>query len=515
MIRGLLGLLGVTIAAVAAEFNAQVTAIALGDVSGGLGLSHDSATWFTTLYTATEVVGMAISPWLLVTFTLRHHMLFVLLLNATSSALIPYCHDETALYMLRMMQGFSGGLTIPLLMATALRVLSPPIRLYGLAIYALTATFTPALGPAMAGLWTDLVGWQFVFLESLPICAIAAVLVWYGITQDAPDYGRIRGFDWRGFLLIAAGFGSLSVMLQQGDRLDWFDSPMICVLGMVAAVCIPMLLINEWFHPVPLMKLQLLGRRNLAFGAVTLLTFVVIGQSGSALPTDFLAQVQHFRPEQSYTITAVIALAQFAMLPLLAFVLDFRQVDARVVNFLGLALILASCIGCSFVNIRWQRDQFYVWQALQAIGQPMVVMSLLMLATNAVKGPQEAPFASALVNTPRAIAEAAGTWLLQLIDRWRGHLHSERLVDQIGRNRFRLIQANPLLPGHPPPLRPDGLPRAPGSLHAFAEQVAQQTRILTLSDAYVVFACITAALMLVVLILPERTLPPRLQFAKK
>jgi DHA2 family multidrug resistance protein len=175
--RPLIGLLGVVVAAISSEFNDQVSSIALPDTAGGLGFSHDTGTWFGSLYVTAEIVGMAISPWLLVTFTLRHFTLLVILLNAISSVLIPFSPDQPALLALRVAQGLSGGLTIPLLMTAALRVLDPPIRLYGLSVYAVTATFAPAVAATVAAAWTDLVGWQFVFLESVPLCAVAAVLV--------------------------------------------------------------------------------------------------------------------------------------------------------------------------------------------------------------------------------------------------------------------------------------------------------------------------------------------------
>ena len=513
--KPLVGLLGVIVAAISAEFNDQVASIAIADISGGLGLSHDPGTWFGSLYISAEVFGMAMAPWLLVTFTLRHFTLFAILLNAVSSILLPFCSDEPALYALRIAQGLSGGLTIPLLMTTALRVLDPPIRLYGLAVYSVTATFTPAIATTVAALWTDLVGWQFVFLQSVPLCAVASVMVWYGVPQDEPHYDRFRRFDWRGALLVLVGLGSFTTMLQQGDRLDWFNSPSICVLALISVIAIPLFLTNEWFHQLPLIKLQLLARRNMAYGLIALFTFLLVGQSSSVLPNLFLQQVQGFRPEQLYPLTLAIALAQLLMLPALAWLLDHQAVDARVVSFIGLALILAACLGASFITGDWFVQSLWIWQALQAVGQPMVVMPLLLFSTNSVRGPEEAPFASALVNTPRAISEAVGVWLLQLIQRWRGGLHYNRIADQVGQERFNLIQAPAIEPRFLPPLLPDGQPRAPHALAAFADSVQQQAMILTISDAFLIFAALTAALMLVVLVLPERTLPPRLQFAKK
>src|ERR1700721_2795355 len=135
------------------EFNDQVTSIALTDVSGALGISHDSATWIESLYVSAEIVGMAISPWLLVTFTLRRWTLCAIALCGVSSVLIPFSPNIETIYVLRLLQGLAGGLIIPLLMTTALRVLTPNIRLYGLAAYALTATFTPAPARTVAAFW--------------------------------------------------------------------------------------------------------------------------------------------------------------------------------------------------------------------------------------------------------------------------------------------------------------------------------------------------------------------------
>jgi DHA2 family multidrug resistance protein len=513
-IKPLFGLVGVLIAAMTSEFNDQVTALALIDVRGALGIGHDSGTWIESLYVWAEIVGMAISPWLATTFTLRRWTLFAIALCGASSVLIPFSPDVEAIYALRLLQGLAGGLLIPLVMTTALRVLTPNIRLYGLAVYALTATFTPALAATTTALWVDIVHWRFVFLQAVPLCSLAGVLVWYCLHQDQPKYERLRMLDWRGVLLLVIGTGALSTMLYQGDRLDWFNSRLICVLALVSALAIPLLLANEWFHPLPLLKLQMLGRRNLAYSAFGLFLFLIISQSGSTVPLRYLQEVQGYRPLQSNLITLEIAALQLLMLPAMALLLDYKRVDSRVVSLVGLGLILASCIGSSFLTVYWNRDQFYLWQFLQAIGQPMVIMPLLMMATNTVAGVAEAPFASAMINTLRAVAEAASVWFLELIGRWRNALHSSRIVDEVGQDRWRVIQSNGVLPQYPAPLTPSGHPRAPGSLEAFSHAVEQQVAILTTSDTFLILGALTVFLMIVVVTLPVRTFPPRIVFAK-
>src|SRR5260370_418985 len=162
---------------------------------------------------------------------------------------------------------------------------------------------------------------------------------------------------------------------------------------------------------------MLLGRRNIAYGALGLFIFLLISQSGSTVPLRYLQEVQGYRPLQSNLITLEVAAVQLVMLPAMALLLDYKRVDSRVVSLVGLDMILASCIGSSFLTVYWNRDQFYLWQLLQAVGQPMVIMPLLMMSTNTVAGPAEGPFAAALINTSRAVAEATSVWFLALFYR--------------------------------------------------------------------------------------------------
>ena len=511
--RQFLGLVGMLLATMTSEFNDQVTAIALVDIRGGFSISHDPGTWIQSLYVSAQIVGMALSPWMLVTFSLRRWTLFSIALCGVSSALIPFSPNIEAIYALRLAQGLAGGLLIPLLMTTALRVFSNPnLRLYGLAVYALTAGFTSGLAPSLAALWTDLVDWRFVFFQAVPTTMLAGALVWHGGAQDEPHYERFRILDWRGVLLLIVGFGAFSTLLYQGDRLDWFNSNLICVLALVSALGIPLFLLNEWLHPLPLIKLQLLGRRNIAYGCVALFTFLIIAQAGSTVPLTYLQEIQGYRPLQAQLVTLEVALPQLLLLPAVAYVLDF-DVDPRLVSLVGLGLMLVSCVGPSFVDYTWNRDQFYFWQAFQMLGQPMVTMSLLELTTNAVKGQAEAPFVSALINTPRAVSEAVAVWLLQLIARWRGNLHSDRIVDQLGQNRFELAMNTASFGVPPTPTNP-----APASsadlVQALSLAVQQQVTVLSIADTYLILGVLTALLMVVVVLLPVYTPPPRIALAR-
>ena len=155
MERGIIGLLGVLLAALTAEFNDGVTAAALPDVLGGLGISHDPGTWLTSLYATGQVIGMSVATFWAVTLSIRRFAVGAIAFCGVVTLLIPLSPALGWLYGLRLLQGVSAGLIIPLLLTVALQVLPPPVRLYGLAAYALTATFGPTMGATLAGLWTE------------------------------------------------------------------------------------------------------------------------------------------------------------------------------------------------------------------------------------------------------------------------------------------------------------------------------------------------------------------------
>ena len=492
-LKPLLGLLGVLLAALTVEFNDGVVGAALADVRGGLGISSDPGTWLTSLFSSGQVIGMSIATFWAVTVSIRRFALFAIALSAASSLCVPLTSNLALLYGLRFAEGLASGFTIPLLLTVALQVLPPPVRLYGLAAYALTATFGPNVSAALGALWTDLVGWQFAFYEDLPLCTLAGLLVWHGVKQQPPQYDRIRQFDWRGALLVVAGFGALTTLLEQGSRLDWFNSRLVCVLALVSAVCLPLLVLNEAMVALPLYKFSLLKRRNLAFGLVTLFTFLILNLSASTIPLDYLTQVSGFRPRQSYVVTLLIAAPQVVLLPLVAALLDFESVDGRMVILAGIVCIIVACIGNSFLTSVWDARTFLLWQGFQALGGPLIVMPLLMLSVNTITDPADGPFASTLVNTMRAVAEPVGVWLLQLILRWRGALHYNRIVDQSGQGSFDALQRH-----------------GPAGIAAFRSAVQAQATVLTFSDAFLIIACIAAALIVVVLVLPVRTYSPRI-----
>lgn len=204
------------------------------------------------------------------TFSLRRFALFVAAGFALTGALQPFANAPSLFIALRVVQGVFGGALPPLLMTVALRFLPPTIKLYGTAAYALTATFGPNLAASLAAFWTDSVGWQFVFWQVIPTILVAGVLIGWGLPQDPVRFERFKQIDAFGMLTGCSGMALLILALTQGERLDWLNSPLIIAMLLSSLALLTVFLINEWFHTLPLFKLQMLARKNLMHGLLVL-----------------------------------------------------------------------------------------------------------------------------------------------------------------------------------------------------------------------------------------------------
>lgn len=485
--RLMLGLVGVLIAALASGINDRVTDIALADLLGNFGLGRDEGSWISSAYAAAEVSAMLIAPWLAVTFSLRRFALVATFAFALFGVLSPLAPNYASLLLLRVLQGLAGGFLPPLLMTVALRFLPWHYKLYGLSAYAMTATFGPNLALPLAAVWSEGGDWRLLFWQVVPACGLGGALIAYGLPQDALRLERFAQLDWRGALLGVGGLALLVVGLTQGERLDWLASPLVVVCLLGAAVCLPLFVLNEWFHPLPLFRVQLLARRNFSYGILQLMLFVFIALAGSALPAAYLGHVQGYRPIQTMPLALTIALPQLLIAPLVAWVINRNSVDARYVIALGLGLIAIACLGNAQLTSGWVRDDFYLWQVLQMVGQPMVVVPLLMAATGVI-APQEGPFASAMVNSLRGLGATLAGVALENFTTWREHLHSNHLLDQAMNNRVAL---------------PAG-----ASLN-LAARVREQAFVLTYADAYLALLAVIGLALLVLLTVPARPYPPQ------
>jgi len=480
-LRLLTGVVGVFVAAMMSGLNSRMGGLALTDIRAVFGLGVDDGSWVTSLYAAFELAAMPFSAWFAATFSFRRYHMAVVAVFALLALVTPFAPSFGVLLVLRCAQGFFGGLLIPVLMAAALRFFPMPLRLYGLALYAMTATFAPNVATWMSAAWTDTVqSWQLLFWQTMPMAAFSLWAVAWGIPQDPVRLERFKQIDWLGLVTGIAGLVMVGIGLSQGERLDWFNSPLICWLFGAGVGLVVVFLVCEWFHPLPFIKLQLLHRRNLGLGFVVFVGLLIVLLSGSLLPTDYLGHAWHFRTPHLAVIGLEVGLPQVVLGPAVSWLLYKKWIDARHMFAAGLILIAGSCLAGAQVTSEWIAGEFIFPQALQACGQPMAVISLLFLATSVVQ-PMEGPQVSGIVNALRAFGTLLGSAVVGRILTVREATHANVLLDQAASARH--------------------VASAP-SLEAFLEashRVSHQGFVLAIADGYLVLGVLALALIPLVL----------------
>ncbi|MGF6726659.1 DHA2 family multidrug resistance protein [Paraburkholderia sp. GAS41] len=490
-LRLAIGLIGMLFASLLAILNEQVTAQSLADIQGAFSIGHDDGTWLTALFEAANVATMVFAPWFGITFTLKRFTIGAVIATMFFGALCPFAPNLFSLYALRVLQGIAGGCLPPMLIIVALRYLPPKVKLYGLAGYALTATFGPALGAPLAALWTEYVGWQMAFWQIVPLGIAVCVAIQQGLPHDALKLERLKAFNWTGFLTGFPAVAMLVTGLLQGDRLDWLNSDLIRLMFVGGGLLLATFLVNEWFHPLPFFKLQLLSHRNFTHGLLTLVGAVILLVGVAAIPGQFLARVHGYRPLQTAPLSLLVAIPLLITLPLTAALLNLKRVDHRWVMAIGLGLMVVTCLMGSFITSEWIRDDFYLLQSIQIVAQPMVILGILMGVTTGL-APTDGPFASAMFNSLKTFSAAAATAIIEGLGTDRERLHSNMLVDHLGNHS--LVTSQSVNAAH--------------GIGELAHRIHEQAVVLTSADLYCVMAGVAMATFLLVPVLPVRIYPP-------
>jgi DHA2 family multidrug resistance protein len=412
---------GALLGAFLAVLNIQVTNSSLPDIEGGIGTGGVNGTWISTAYLIGEIIVIPMSDFLSRVFTLRRYLIANTVLFLLLSAACGQAHSLPEMIVLRALQGFFGGVLIPLAFTIIVAMLPPSKRALGFAGFAITATFAPAIGPTIGGWLTDTYGWQMVFyLNLVPGAFMLAALI-YALPASKPQLGLLRHGDWTGIALMAIGLAAFQTVLDDGNVDDWFGSPFIVKLSLVAAVALGAFIIVELISKNPLIRLRLLGRRNFGLGTLGnfLLGFSLYG-SAYLLP-QYLAVTQGFDAQQAGEVMAWTGLPQLVLIPFVPLLM--RRFDSRLLVGIGLAIFATSCFMNLHLDPSYGGPQLFLPDVTRALGQALVLTPLSAIAMVGITA-DEAGAASGLFNMLRNLGGAIGTAAIETFFTKREQYHS-------------------------------------------------------------------------------------------
>jgi DHA2 family multidrug resistance protein len=409
------------IGAFMAILNIQITNASLLDIEGGIGTGVDNGAWISTSYLIGEIVVIPLTDYLSRVFSFRRYMLANAVLFPLFSAACAFAHDLGSMILLRGLQGFAGGVLIPMAFTMVLTKLPKAQQPFGLALFALSVTFAPAIGPTIGGYLTENYGWQSIFFVNTPPSIIMIVALFLTLEQKPLQLSLLKGGDWAGIVTMAIGLSALQTVLEEGNKDDWFQSPFIVKLALTAAVFLTAFVAIELTVKNPLVQLRLLKQRNFGVGVlVNVLVGVALFGTVYILP-QYLGQVQRYNAEQIGYVLAWTGLPQLAIIPLVPLLM--KRFDARLIGFIGISIFAASAFMNITLSLDSAGDQFFLPNIVRAIGQALVLTPITVITTAGI-APSEAGAASGLSNMLRNLGGAVGTAMLATVLTKREQFHS-------------------------------------------------------------------------------------------
>ncbi|MGA7933679.1 MAG: DHA2 family efflux MFS transporter permease subunit, partial [Kovacikia sp.] len=228
--------LGTVLGAFMAVLDIQITNSSLKDIQAALGATLEEGSWISTAYLVAEIVVIPLTGWLSRVFSVRRYLLVNATLFVFFSLCCAWAWNLPSMIVFRACQGFTGGILIPMSFTVLLTSLPPRKVPIGMALFAITATFAPSIGPTFGGWLTENFSWHYVFYINLLPGILLLAAVWYAIEAKPMQLRLLKQGDWFGILAMAIGLGSLQVVLEEGNRKDWFGSSLIVQLTAIAVI---------------------------------------------------------------------------------------------------------------------------------------------------------------------------------------------------------------------------------------------------------------------------------------
>ena len=489
---------GGALGALMATLDISITNSALPQIQGAIGATGTEGTWISTGYLMSEIVMIPLAAWLTRVFGLRTFLLSNTILFTAFSILCGLSHSLTQMIVGRIGQGFTGGAMIPTAQ-TIVRTRLPRHQMpIGMTLFGLIVLLGPLLGPVLGGWLAENIDWSWCFFVNVPVGVALVALLYLGLPRGRPDWHQFIHADWLGIAGLAVGLSSLTVVLEEGQRENWFDSPMILWLSVLAAAGIMALIAAQLLSRTPVVRLRLLA--NKSYASVILIVFTVGAglYCVSYLLPQFLSGISGYNAEQSGGIMLVSGLPAFLMMPVLPRMLG--KLDARVMVIAGLVCFAGSCMLDIALTAQSVGHDFYGSQLLRGVGQMLAMMPLNQASMAAVSR-EEAGDAAGLYNMARNLGGSVGLALLGVyIDR-RNAFHDEIIRESVTANS--VVGQEHIAATSAGFLAQQG-DRAYAHLQALAQFAAQmrlQAAVITYSETFYVLGvalllCIPLALFL-------------------
>jgi DHA2 family multidrug resistance protein len=421
----------VTMATFMEVLDTSVANVSLPHIAGNLSAGQDESTWVLTSYLVSNAVVLPLSGWISERIGRKRFYMSCVALFTISSLLCGLAPSLGWLVFFRVLQGAGGGGLQPSEQAILADTFPPAKRGMAFAVYGMAVVAAPALGPTLGGWITDNFTWRWIFFINVPIGILSLILT-SRLISDPPYLKRKTQanvkIDYIGFGLVAVGLGFLQVVLDKGQRADWFEAPYIRVFTFIFVTALVLAAIWEMRVEHPIVELRLFKDRTFLMGNVMLFMVGFVMYSTTVLLPQYAQDLMGYTAEQAGMLISPGGITIMLLMPLIGFLVS--RCDARKLigfGFLGIGLatfnMMRFNLGVDFRTMMWTR----VFQAgsLAFLFVPINTVAYAYLPR------EKNNAASGLINLSRNIGGSVGISFVTTMLARRAQFHQSALVDHL------------------------------------------------------------------------------------
>ena len=409
----------------------SVANVALPHIAGDLSAGVDESTWVLTSYLVSNAIVLPLTGWLSSLFgRLRFYMACVAIFTVTSF----FCgasHSLAMLVIFRVLQGAGGGALQPISQAILIESFPKSKQGLAMALYGMGVVVAPIIGPTLGGWITDNWSWHWIFLINIRVGLLSLLLTSF-LIHDPPYLVRreLKGLriDYTGLGLLAVGLGFLQVVLDKGQREDWFGSNFIVGCSLLAAVGLVGGLLWELSKEDPMVDFRMLKERNFAIATFTMFTLGFVLYGSTLLLPIFLQTLMGYTAMLSGLVLSPGGLAVLFVLPLVGRLT--QKFEARWLVAVGLAITGVGLLRMSNFNLNID-----FWAALEAWTISRLGLAFLFVPINVMAfyyiPKEKMNNATGIINLARNIGGSVGIANVTTMLARRAQVHQQILVSHL------------------------------------------------------------------------------------
>jgi MFS transporter, DHA2 family, multidrug resistance protein len=430
--------LTVTLATFMEVLDTSVANVSLPHIAGSLSAGQDESTWILTSYLVSNAIVLPMSGWFSSLIGRKRFYMSCVAIFTVSSFLCGLAPTLSSLIFFRVLQGAGGGGLQPSEQAILADTFSPKQRGMAFAVYGMAVVLAPAIGPTLGGWITDNFDWRWIFFINIPVGFLSLFLTNRLITD--PPYmkeqqGKSFRVDYIGIGLLAVGLGFLQVVLDKGQRDDWFGSHFIVIFTVISVIALVTLVFWEWYHKNPIIDLHLFRERSFAIGNMLMFMVGFALMSSTVLLPLFMQTLMGYTAQQAGLALMPGGFAIIMCMPLVGFLLS--KYDARYLLLFGLSLLSFSLFHMTNFDVSIDFRTAATARVFQAMGLAFLFVPINTAAYAFLpKGKNNA--ASGLINLARNVGGSVGISVVATMLARRAQYHQQILASHVhhGNGRF-------------------------------------------------------------------------------